>query len=126
MNNKLKKLPETELELMMCLWDAGKSVQRNYFNTEMPEKGWSDSTILTLLSRLQEKGFITSENSGNKNIYTAVISKDEYMKIENKSFLSRLHKGSVKHFIASLVDSDNLSSEDIEELEALLKQLKEK
>ncbi|MBE6865450.1 MAG: BlaI/MecI/CopY family transcriptional regulator, partial [Ruminococcaceae bacterium] len=82
--------------------------------------------ILTMLSRLQEKGFITSEKSGNKNIYTAAITKDEYMKVENSSFLSRLHKGSIKHFVASLADNDELSSSDIEELENMLKQLKEK
>lgn len=123
---KIKKLPETELELMLALWDADKSVQRNYFNTKFSDKGWSDSTILTMLSRLQEKGFITREKSGNKNIYTAAITKDEYMKVENSSFLSRLHKGSIKHFVASLADNDELSSSDIEELEQLLKQLKEK
>ena len=126
MKNTIKKLPETELEIMLALWEADKSVQRNYFNTRFSEKGWSDSTILTMLARLQEKGFITSEKSGNKNIYTAVISKDEYLKVENSSFLSRLHKGSINHFVASLADSDGLSSDDIAELEKLLKQLKEK
>ena len=126
MNSKIRKLPETELELMLRLWDAGESVQRSYFNLKLRDKKWSDSTILTLLARLQEKGFITSEKSGNKNIYTAVISKDDYMQVENNSFLSRLHKGSIKHFVASLADSDDLTASDIDELENLLKQLKEK
>ena len=126
MKNKIKKLPETELELMLCLWDAGKSVQRNYFNIQLRDKGWSDSTILTMLARLQEKGFIASEKSGNKNIYTAVISKDEYMQVENNSFLSRLHKGSIKHFVASLADSESLTEKDINELEDLLEQLRKK
>ena len=123
---KIKKLPETELELMLALWEADKSVQRNYFNTKFSDKGWSDSTILTMLSRLQEKGFITCEKSGNKNIYYPAISRDEYMKVENNSFLSRLHKGSIKHFIASLADNDGLSASDIDELEQLLKELKGK
>ena len=126
MKNKMKKLPETELELMLRLWDAGESVQRNYFNKHFRDKGWSDSTILTMLARLQEKGFISSEKSGNKNIYSPVISKEEYMQVENNSFLSRLHKGSIKHFVASLADSDRLSASDIDELEQLLKQLKGK
>ena len=123
---KIKKLPETELELMLALWEADKSVQRNYFNTKFSDKGWSDSTILTMLSRLQEKGFITCEKSGNKNIYYPAISKYEYMKVENNSFLSRLHKGSIKHFVASLADNDGLSASDIDELEQLLKELKGK
>ena len=126
MKNIIKKLPETELEIMLALWEADKSVQRNYFNAKFSEKGWSDSTILTMLARLQEKGFITSEKNGNKNIYTSAISKEEYLKVENNSFLSRLHKGSIKHFVASLADSDGLTRDDIAELENLLKQLKEK
>lgn len=126
MKKNTRKLPETELELMLCLWDAGKSVQRNYFNSHLREKGWSDSTILTMLSRLADKGFIRSEKMGNKNIYTALISKEEYMQVENSSFLDRLYKGSVKHFVASLADSDNLTMDDITELENLLKALKKK
>ena len=54
------------------------------------------------------------------------VSKDEYLKVENSSFLSRLHKGSIKHFVASLADSDDLTNDDIDELENLLKQLKVK
>ena len=108
------------------LWKAGESVQRNYFNRYFRDKSWSDSTILTMLARLQEKGFIKSEKSGNKNIYYAVISKEDYLQVENSSFLSRLHKGSIRHFVASLADSDELSASDIDELEQLLKQLKEK
>ncbi len=119
----MKKLPESELDIMMCLWAAGGSVQRNYFNKHFE---WADSTILTLLSRLQEKGFITSEKMGNKNIYTPVISQEEYMKLENKTFLSKLHKGSLKHFVASLADTDSLTDNDIDELESLLNELKGK
>lgn len=126
MKNKIKKLPETELEIMLRLWKAGESVQRNFFNRYFRDKGWSDSTILTMLARLQEKGFIKSEKSGNKNIYSAVISKEDYLQVENSSFLSRLHKGSIRHFVASLADSNELSASDIDELEQLLKQLKEK
>ncbi len=119
----MRKLPESELDIMLCLWNADASVQRNYFNKHF---NWADSTILTLLSRLQDKGFISCEKSGNKNIYTAVITRDEYMKMENNNFLSKLHKGSVKHFVASLAQADNLSESDIDELEDLLKELKNK
>ena len=126
MNKRIKKLPETELELMLCLWDAETIVQRSYFNTKFADKGWSDSTVLTMLSRLAEKGFITTTKNGNKNMYSPLITKEEYMQVENSSFLGRLHKGSVKHFVASLADADSLTDSDIDELENLLKQLREK
>lgn len=124
MKKNIKKLPEAELEIMMCLWDAGESVPRNYFNKHLSEKNWSDSTILTMLSRLKDKGFINYEKNGNKNMYYPVISKNEYMNVENKNFLNILHKGSVKHFIASLADTNSLTNKDIDELEEFLDELK--
>ena len=48
------------------------------------------------------------------------------MKVENTNFLQKLHKGSLKHFVASLADADNLTNDDIDELENLLKELREK
>ena len=119
----MKKLPEAELDIMMCLWEAGESVQRNYFNKHFD---WADSTILTLLSRLIDKGFIVCTKNGNKNVYTALITKEDYLKVENRSFLHKLHKGSLKHFVASLVDADSLTENDIDDLEKLLNELKHK
>jgi len=65
MTKKIKRLPEAELEIMMCLWDASESVQRSYFSRQFD---WADSTILTLLSRLVNRGFVTCTKKGNKNI----------------------------------------------------------
>jgi len=123
MTKKIKRLPEAELEIMMCLWDASESVQRSYFSRQFD---WADSTILTLLSRLVNRGFVTCTKKGNKNIYTSAITREEYMKVENTNFLQKLHKGSLKHFVASLADADNLTNDDIDELENLLKELREK
>lgn len=123
MTKKIKRLPEAELEIMMCLWDASESVQRSYFSQQFD---WADSTILTLLSRLVNRGFVTCTKKGNKNIYTPAITREEYMKVENTNFLQKLHKGSLKHFVASLADADNLTNDDIDELENLLKELREK
>lgn len=122
--NNIKKLPEAELEIMLCLWDAGESVPRNYFNKQLSQKNWSDSTILTLLSRLKDKGFITINKEGNKNMYSPIIYKEEYTYFENSSFLNILHRGSIKHFIASLADTNSLTTNDINELENLLEELK--
>ena len=54
---KMRKLPESELEIMIALWEADGPVPRNYFDRKLKErKNWADSTILSLLGRLQEKG----------------------------------------------------------------------
>ena len=73
MKKMIRRLPEAELDLMLVLWDAGMPVYRNYFDAALrQEKNWADSTILSLLSRLAEKGFIAVEKDGNRNRYRAL------------------------------------------------------
>ncbi len=122
----IKRLPEAELEIMLLLWQAECGVPRNYFDTQLQaRKNWADSTILSLLSRLAQKGFIKVEKDGNRNIYSALVTKDAYLAVENNSFLARLHKNSLTDFVASMAHGGFLSCEDIDDLEAYLAALKQ-
>lgn len=122
---KPKKLPESELEVMIALWEATEPVPRNYFDKKLREAHqWSDSTILSLLSRLQEKGFLTCEKMGNRNLYQPLISQEEYLKLENRHFLSKLHGSSIRNLVASMVESRDLTETDLDELQAYLDNLR--
>lgn len=121
---KIVKLPQAELDIMNCLWDAQERVPRSYFNAKLKDKNWADSTVLTLLERLAEKGFVGVEKDGKRNIYFAKISKKDYLQVENKSFLSNLYGNSVKKMMASMVDTSDLSNDDIQDLQNLLEKLK--
>lgn len=121
MKKPIKKLPEAELDIMMALWKADGPVYRSYFDeTLREEKNWADSTILSLLSRLAEKGFIAAEKEGNRNIYRPLVEKQDYVAVENSSFLGKLHGNSLRHLVASMADANKLSKADIEELEEYL------
>lgn len=125
MKSSLKHLPAAEQDVMLALWQANEPVYRNYFDKALrDDKNWADSTILSLLARLAEKGFIAIEKDGNRNRYRALVSKEEYVAQENKSFLSSLHNNSLRHMVASLADANELSRADIDELEQLILSLK--
>ncbi|MEG2021661.1 MAG: BlaI/MecI/CopY family transcriptional regulator, partial [Oscillospiraceae bacterium] len=127
MKKDITRLPDAELEIMMLLWQADASVPRNYFDQHLKDsKNWADSTILSLLSRLVKKGFITITKDGNRNIYTAKLRKSDYMAMENDGFLSRFYKNSLKAFVASMAEGDNLDKDDIDELRAYLDKLNER
>ncbi|MEG2500317.1 MAG: BlaI/MecI/CopY family transcriptional regulator [Oscillospiraceae bacterium] len=127
MKKDITRLPDAELEIMMLLWQADASVPRNYFDQHLKDsKNWADSTILSLLSRLVKKGFITIAKDGNRNIYTAKLRKSDYMAMENDGFLSRFYKNSLKAFVASMAEGDNLDKNDIDELRAYLDKLNER
>lgn len=114
----MKHLPDSELAIMMIIWELNKPVTRFEIEEKLEEdRKLSPTTVLSFLSRLQEKGFLAVQKSGKNNVYSALIEKDDYMQTESRSLLKRLYQNSAKNFLAALYDGDNLSAEDLAELE---------
>lgn len=89
------------------------------------QKNWNISTLLTLLSRLIDRGFLSSEKRGRERIYYPEVDRQEYMEFETRNFLQKLHRNSVMSFVTTLYDNHDLTQEDISELEQWLKEKKE-
>ena len=114
----MKRLPDSELEIMMIIWDYNKPVTRFEIEERM-EKGkkLSPTTILSFLSRLQEKGFVEVRKSGKNNVYLGLVEREDYRKVESRNVLKRLYQNSARNFLAALYDGESLSGEDLRELE---------
>lgn len=118
---KETKISEAELEVMKILWEANIPVSTNNICKKLQEQtGWDRSTVRTLIKRLLEKGAIIQEKQ-EVYCYSAALSEAEYLNAQTKSFVSRLYGGSVKNLVASLVQNNELSPEDIEELREFLR-----
>lgn len=114
----MKRLPDSELEIMMIIWDLDKPVTRFEIEERMDaERKLSPTTILSFLSRLQEKGFLEVQKSGKNNVYLALVDKESYLQAESRSILKRIYQNSAKNFIAALYDGNSLSEEELKELE---------
>lgn len=114
----MRRLPDSELEIMLIIWDLNKPVTRFEIEEQMDEgRKLSPTTILSFLSRLQEKGYLEVQKSGKNNVYIALIDKEQYMQSESKNILKRLYQNSAKNFLAALYDGDSLSEKDLKELE---------
>lgn len=117
----MKRLPDSELELMMIIWDAGRPVTRAEIEMQLPkERQLSATTILSFLSRLQEKGFVDVYREGKTNVYKAVVPKEEYLQEESRSIWKRLYQNSVGNFMTALGSGEELSEEDLDELQEFL------
>lgn len=117
----MKKLPESELELMMIIWHAGRPVTRAEIESGLDEdRKLGATTVLSFLSRLQEKGFVKVTRQGKNNLYEPLIGEREYLKKESGSILKKLYRNSVRNFVAALYDGDQLSDKDLEELQTFL------
>ncbi len=123
--NNLKKLPEAELKIMMVIWDNDPPVARNVLSQSLAEENWTDPTILTMLSRLVKKGFLSCEKQGNKNMYTPLISKEDYMLTESLSFSEKIRDMSLTGLMSAFVQSRGITKEEIAELEKMLRDYKQ-
>lgn len=126
MKNTLKKLGEAELEIMQVVWNSENPVTSNYILKELQERrNWPLSTLMTSLARLADKGFISCDRSTGRNLYTSIISENEYKTGASKRFLEKLYNNSLQNMITALYQSKEIKSSDIEELRNFLDQLED-
>ncbi|MDD3204081.1 MAG: BlaI/MecI/CopY family transcriptional regulator [Pygmaiobacter massiliensis] len=114
-------LPESELEVMLCLWRFSEPVRTARLLAAISaDKSWTLSTLKVLLARLEAKGFVDCTREGRFTLYSARISEESYRLQETTGLLKRFYRSSAKQMIASLVTDSNLSEDDLSELAALI------
>lgn len=116
-------LPNSELELMLIIWEADGPVTRADIEAKLedPTK-WRPTTVLKFLSRLVEKGFVSCESQGRRqmNRYTALISEEEYLSEESKSVIGRLCGRSMTNLVANLYRNQSIDDTQLDELQAFI------
>ena len=124
MCNILKKLGEAELEIMQVIWESAPPLTSNYILKELQERRkWQLSTLMTSLSRLVDKGFLSCDRSSGSNLYTSVISENEYKTGASRRFLEKLYNNSLQNMVATLYNNKAIKSSDVEELRNFLDEL---
>ncbi|MCL2200216.1 MAG: BlaI/MecI/CopY family transcriptional regulator [Defluviitaleaceae bacterium] len=113
----LTKLPDAELEIMQTVWKVGAESSSAEIIQNLPaEREWATTTVLTLLARLVERGFLSVRRIGKSNIYAPLVSENTYLENASKTFLEKLHGNSLKSLVAALFDGNAISESDIAEL----------
>ena len=119
-----KKLGEAELEIMQVIWNSEIPVTSNYILKQLQgRRKWQLSTLMTSLSRLIDKGFLSCDRSTGCNLYSWVIPENEYKMKASRHFLEKLYNNSIQNMIASLYSSKAIKSSDVEELREFLDKL---
>ena len=123
----MKKLPDAEFDIMQLVWANEPPITTSDIMKLLGlEREWKIQTVVSLMQRLSEKGFLCSEKNGKERLYFPVISKENYLKFETGSFLGRFHNNSFLNLVTTVYSDESLSEEDIDELLALTKALKER
>ena len=119
--NLASKITDSELEVMKLLWRTEDALPVTVIREKLQEsKGWEPATIKTLISRLVSKGVVRQEKR-NVYYYSPVITEKEYSSWATKDLITRLYNGKARDLIASLVNSEGLSQDDIAKLRDMFK-----
>lgn len=119
----MEKLQITDAEfcVMKALWKNEPCTSSEIVDKVSKNQDWNDKTIRTLINRLVSKGAVKAEKTNSKAfMYSSLISEKDYMNVENNNFLNKLYGGSVKLMLASFVENNNLSDEEIQNLKDIL------
>ena len=116
-----EKISEAELVVMEALWECAPQTANDVADRVVERRGWSLQTVKTLLSRLMAKDVIAADQDGRRFLYRPLIQRDDYVASESGRLVNRLFGGRISPLVAQLASQDQLTADDIAELEDILK-----
>jgi BlaI family penicillinase repressor len=119
--SKNKKLTPVEWEIMDTIWELKKpSSVRDVCKEAFPNGEKAYTTIQTVMNTLEKKGFFNREKIGLVNFYTPQKSREKIIRSEMAQVVSRMFEGSVPAMANFLINTENLSLEELKEIKFIL------
>jgi predicted transcriptional regulator len=118
------ELAGAELEVVKVLWDRGPSTVREVLE-HLHGRGRkvAYTTVLTVLTRLEQKAVVASDKSGQAYVYKARISREKVTASRLKTLVTQLYDGAATPLVLQLMQSEKFSPEEIAQLQKLIDRL---
>ncbi len=115
------KLSTTEEQVMEMIWEYGPIFLKEIMDL-YPEPKPSPSTVMTLLKRMQDKGFVGYELFGNSRQYHALVEKDKYFSKHLNNLVEGFFGNSRLQFASFFTQSSGLTDSELKDLKELIDQ----
>ena len=113
----MKKLPDAEFDIMKVVWANEPPITTNIIMEQLVNgRAWKAQTVISLMLRLVDRGFLSTEKQGKERTYYPLVSKEEYLKFETSNFVKQYHDNSVLGLVNTLYNDKALSDADVDEL----------
>ena len=113
-----EKLFDSEAKVMEIIWDRGALSAKEISLIAADIIGWNKNTTYTVIKKLEAKGFIRRDEPGF--ICTPLVSREQMQKQETESLINKFFGGSKKALFSALIDKEDLTDEQAEELQRLI------
>jgi predicted transcriptional regulator len=115
-------LAELQLAIMHVLWKQGEVTVSQVRDTLKPKRSLAYTTVGTMLAKMEEKGHVKHRSDGRANVYRAAIREDQVQRSMVTDLADRLFQGDVAQMVCHLLDSRDMTSEDLAEMRRLIRQ----
>jgi predicted transcriptional regulator len=118
-----KALSDLEHRLMEILWKGGAGTAEQIRESLVPQHLLKDSTIRTILKRLQDKGYVTYRIEGKAFVYSGVDKPRNVAVRAVRQILDRFCDGSLEQLLVGMVENDEVDRAELRELALKLAQI---
>ena len=114
-----------EWKIMEQLWAESPQTLMQLVHTLSREVGWSKSTVATMVKRMEAKGLLRFEEGDKARRIFPTLSRSEAAAAETNSLIEKVFKGNPGMLMVSLLEQNDFSKEEIDEMYAILKKAEE-
>ena len=124
MGNPYQNVSEAETEVLKVLWEFGPATVRE-INVRLArrKRKWAYNTVLTLLSRLREKGYVGADRRDTAHTFRAIVTRDALLGSSLTALADNLCDGTTSPLVYALVRGRKFSTEEIAHFRKLLDDL---
>ena len=119
-------ITDAEWDVMELCWEKPGISGRDFVEALAKSRGWSRSTTLTLLRRLEEKGAVRTVELSRSRVYYPAVEREDAAMSETADLIDRVYRGSLSQLVSTFTKKQTLPQSEIDELFAMLRDMEEK
>ena len=119
------RISESEWQVMRVLWSDGSATANEVVDALSGTTNWKPKTIKTLLNRLVQKNAVGFDKDGRAYHYYPIVDEQQCVRAEGRSFLQRVYGGALMPMLASFLEAEKLSPQEIADLKRILESKEE-
>lgn len=120
------ELTALQISILRLLWDRGEASVAEVWEALYPDRRLAQTTIATLLSRLERRGVVTRRAAERQYLYRALVTEDEVKESMVSELTERLFGGDVTALVNHLLESQEVAPGDLARLRAMIGEIEER
>ncbi|MCB1019709.1 MAG: BlaI/MecI/CopY family transcriptional regulator [Bryobacterales bacterium] len=125
MSKEKDMLTDAELEIMQVIWEKGKATVRDVYETLNERRKVAYTTVLTMMKLLEHKGFLSRDDSERTHVYRPRRQRQRVVSAMVNDFVERVFQGASRPLLMHLIEENDLSAEEIDQLAELARRKKQ-